>query len=471
MALWKEWWSIVVQLRPAFSRTTTFMWFAVAVAGMSIRSDLRGVTGIVRAWGLAGSCYGRLLDMFHSPAVRVDRLAALWTQVALRVLEPFLTTFNGRIVLVCDGIKVAKSGRKMPAVKKLHQQSDSNTKPEYIFGHSCQAVAVLAGTAQTVFALPLIARIHEGPKFTNRDRRTQLDHLVAMVAGLKVGRPFYLLGDAYYATRTVIGGMLKSGQHLITVVRSNAVAHEPAAPRPEKPGRGAPPKSGKKVYLRNLFACPDAVDVASPLAGEKDVVIRCVVRKLYWKSAGAIVLFVAANHPTRGKKIFLSTDTTLKLEDILRAYGLRFKIEVGFKQAVHTIGVYAYRFWMRTMTPRPKKSGDQHLHRKPEAYRDMVKRKMHAYHVHMQAGIIAQGLAQILAITCPKLVWKNFGSWIRTIREGILPSEQVTVLALRNTLPEFLADSSEEPILAEFVKEKIDLNRAEGLRMVYSNSA
>lgn len=470
MALWKEWWSIVVRLRPAFSRTTTFMWFAVAVAGMSIRSDLRGITGIVRAWGLVGTCYDRLLDMFHSPAVKVDRLAAVWTQVALGVLKPFLTTFNGRIVLVCDGIKVAKSGRKMPAVKKLHQQSDSNTKPEYIFGHSCQSAAVLAGTAQTVFALPLIARIHEGLKFTNRDGRTQLDHLVAMVTGLHVGRPFYLLGDAYYATRTVINGMLKSGQHLITSVRSNAVAYE-APVQPEKPGRGAPPKYGKKVYIRDLYSSPDAIDIASPLAGEKNVVIRCVVRNIYWKPAGVMVRFVAANHPTRGKKTILSTDTSLKLEDILRVYGLRFKIEVGFKQAVHTIGVFAYHFWMRAMTPRPKKSGDQHLHRKPEAYRDMVRRKMHAYHVHMQAGVIAQGIAQILAITCPKLVWKHFGSWIRTIREGILPSEQVTVLALRNTLPEFLADSSEEPILAEFVKNKIDLNRAEGLRMFYANSA
>jgi hypothetical protein len=28
---------------------------------------------------------------------------------------------NGRPVLVGDGIKIAKAGRKMPAVKKLHQ--------------------------------------------------------------------------------------------------------------------------------------------------------------------------------------------------------------------------------------------------------------------------------------------------------------------------------------------------------------
>ena len=40
-------------------------------------------------------------------------------------------------------------------VKKLHQESESNYKPEYIFGHSCQAVAVLTQALSSVFALPL----------------------------------------------------------------------------------------------------------------------------------------------------------------------------------------------------------------------------------------------------------------------------------------------------------------------------
>jgi hypothetical protein len=44
-------------------------------------------------------------------------------------------------VLIGDGIQVAKSGRKMPGVKKLHQESESNAKLEYIFGHSWQAIA------------------------------------------------------------------------------------------------------------------------------------------------------------------------------------------------------------------------------------------------------------------------------------------------------------------------------------------
>jgi hypothetical protein len=37
---------------------------------------------------------------------------------------------NGRRVLVGDGIKVAKSGKKMPGVKLLHQQSDSKPSQE-----------------------------------------------------------------------------------------------------------------------------------------------------------------------------------------------------------------------------------------------------------------------------------------------------------------------------------------------------
>src|ERR1019366_1156557 len=49
--------------------------------------------------------------------------------------------------------------------------------------------------------------------------------------------------------------------------------------------------------------------------------------------------------------------------------------------------------------------------------------------------------AILASATQPKLVWRSFGSWIRTIRPGLAPSEQVVAVALRNTLPEFLATS------------------------------
>lgn len=191
------------------------------------------------------ACYDRLLDFFHSPALDLNKLTRVWRTLVFRA-HPGILRINGKPVLVGDGIKVAKSGRKMPAVKKVHQQSESNTKPEYIFGHSCQAVAVLA------------------------------------------------------------------------------------------------------------------------------------------------------------------------------------------------------------------------YHHKTDAYRDPVRRKIAAYHRHIQLGLIAQGLLQILSARNPQCVWLSFGSWIRTIRPGLAPSEQVVAIALRNTLPEFLATAVKTSILVKFIRDWFDLSRSEG---------
>lgn len=60
-------------------------------------------------------------------------------------------------VLVGDGLKIGKADRKMPDVKLLHQKYESNTKQEYIMGHSCQAVCVLVQGLSSIVALPLAA--------------------------------------------------------------------------------------------------------------------------------------------------------------------------------------------------------------------------------------------------------------------------------------------------------------------------
>ncbi len=91
---------------------------------------------------------------------------------------------------------------------------------------------------------------------------------------------------------------------------------------------------------------------------------------------------------------------------------------------------------------------------------------MTAYHRHIQLGLIAQGLLQILSATVPRLIWRSFGSWIRTIRPGLAPSEHVTAIALRNTLPEFLAVPDETQIFTKFLHERIDLSRTEGMCLV-----
>ena len=130
MTIWCHRWGPVLPLRAACSRQRTFLWLAVALAGFCTRGGLLGVSSTVGTLGLADRCYGCLLDFFHSPAVDLDCLTRLWARHAMKLFSVHRS--GARAVLLGDGIKVAKSGRKMPAVKLLHQESDNNTKPTYI---------------------------------------------------------------------------------------------------------------------------------------------------------------------------------------------------------------------------------------------------------------------------------------------------------------------------------------------------
>ncbi len=464
MSLWIAWWNAIWLLRPAFSRLRSFMWFATAVAGLTVRTELLGVTSIVRALKLRPRFYNKLRDSFHSSAVQLDSLSALWTQTVLRLL-PRPLRVNGRRILVGDGIKIPKRGRKMPGVKLLHQQSESNTKPEYIMGHSLQAVSILVHAAHSAFAVPLAVRIHEGLVWSNRDRRTLLDKMLALLAIIAIKDPFYFVADAYYAAGKIINGLLDQNNHLITRVKSNAVAYTAHVQRdPHK--RGRPRLYGTKLRLKSLFNDPKSMQsAASPVYGEHNVTIRYRVCELLWRPAGRLVRFVAVIHPSRGHCLLMCTDISLSAIEIIRLYGLRFKIEHSFKQAVRLIGSFAYHFWMQDMKPLRRRNGNQHLHRESLDYRNAIKRKIHAYHVFIQAGVICQGLLQYLAVAFPTLVWHSFGSWLRTIRPGIPPSELVVAHALRHSLPEFLLNADQRNFLAKFIVERQDAGKMQMFRL------
>lgn len=291
--------------------------------------------------------------------------------------------------------------------------------------------------------------------------------MVELISSLSVDQPVYLLADAYYACRKVGRALWLIDSHLVSRVRITAVAHEPAPlvqAGQRKPGR--PRIYGQKIALRTLFDKPSAMtEIDSPYHGDRGVILRACLRDLVWRPIGRLVRFVAVNHPALGRRILLCTDVTRTMEEIIQMYGWRFKIEIAFKQAIHILGAYAYHFWMKTMKPIRRGSGDQYLHRAGRQYRSQVRRKIQAYQLHVQIGLIAQGLLHCLAATMQDTVWTTFRGWLRTIRPGIPPSELVVAQALSDIFPQFLLRTSPKHFFIKFIADKFDPARTPGFRL------
>ena len=453
MELWSAWSRAVRNLRPACRRTRTFLWLVLALMGMCCRMDLAGVTSFVRVLRLKPAAYPRFLGLFHSKALDLDLLTSCWIRLALSLFTPYEA--GGRLVLIADGIKAAKEGRKMPGVKSLHQESGSNAKAEYIMGHSLQAVSLLVrGLGGHVAAVPLVSRIHEGLVFTNRDHRTLMDKLVALLRTVTGAceRNILLVADAAYFNRSIIQPLAAKGHHLVSRARNNTVAYLPPE-QPARRGKGRPRIYGARAALKDLARDKDAFTSApSPVYGEADVMIRYRCLDLLWKPVGRMVRFVLVHHPVRGTIFLVSSDLTLEPLEIVQLYGHRFKIEAGFRQAIHVLATYGYHFWMMAMKPLRRGGGDQHLHHASDEYRDGVRRKVLAYHRYLQVGCIAQGLLLHLSQNHTAAVWHAFRSWLRTMNPGLPPSELVVAHAVRSGIPGFFASRLLDPGMRKMLK-------------------
>ena len=441
-------------LRPAFSREIPFEWFVLLMWGLLLSHQPAAVTSYVNGIGLDETCYGAALHWFGSRAFRIDDVCERWGQWLSS--HSAAQRLNGQLVYLGDGIKVGKEGRKMPGVKGLHQESADVSKPEWIRGHYFSALGLLLGQGKALFAAPIVLKLHDGIDPKAACELTLVDKMVAVcLTYMQAGS--YAILDAYYASAKVLQPFRAKRLHLITRVAISTVAKADFCANPQVRGPGRPRVWGADIKLRELFApietCSQAVVW---LYGQRQTVYyQCF--KFYWDTPDELVLFVLTQLPNGKQIILLSSDITLTGEQVIEAYGWRFKIEVSFRSLVQLLGGFDYRFWLRSMTRASSWPKNLVLADFDDDFQAQVATKVEAFERFVNLNAIALGLLQVLALELPNLVWSHFPQWFRTLPKHGLPSEQIVRIALQHLQPIVLSKRRPSLLLAKLLSAKLKL--------------
>ena len=417
----------LMKFRSCFSRQATFSWFVVIVVGLMIRQDYLGVTSVIRSLCLY-PCYELLIGFFRSSAWSLEVLTEKWCQF-VRDSVP-LVKVGGAVILPGDGVKQGKEGRKMPGVKKLHQESENSSKAEYIFGHQFGAVGVMAEpVAGKDFCIPLAVAIHDGVKgilgWVNSQER-QGSHVVEMIKlAYRIAEHFekaYLVLDRLFLTvpaLITLDALNKAGKamvHIVTKAKRNCVAYQEPEARTGK--RGRPAKRGAPVKLyqhfndrRSLFQTSEVT-----LYGKIEKVSYLHVDLLWGIKLYQKLRFVFVEYGGLAN-ILVTTDLKLQPIDIIQIYGKRFSIECMFREMKQVVSAFGYRFWSKYMPKlnrfRKKDDPDPVMAITDKHAQKRIGLAIKAYEGYVFCCAVAIGLLQILSI---KFSGENRPSNVRYMR-------------------------------------------------------
>ena len=426
-----------------------------------IRSDHLGVSSIVRELNLTDNSYKLMLDFFRSGGWYVVQLRDTWLSILKHC--GFLIVFAERYVMIGDGVKAAKEGRRMPGVKRLHQESDNSGKGEYIFGHHFGGLGILAGNAKKLYSVLISARLHEGiaapGKWLDQEEHKEDTHIVKMIcdagaAAAKLGKSILLL-DRLFLTVSMLKALAENPLLcVVTKAKSNAVAFLPPG---EYKGRGARAKKGARVKLADLFESHAALFSEETLVlYGKATKTRYYCVNLHWGKGWYQPLRFVLTDIDGVQSILVSTDLTLSPTEIILLYTRRFKIECAFRELKQVVAGFAYRFWCKSMPKLGKYKKNEANEAELLAVSDSTARKrikatIHAIEGFVQISIIALGLLQLISLKFGDVV-NSRRRFMRTITSTV-PSERTVADYIRKNLYCFLLKTPEF-MLTTIIKSK-----------------
>jgi hypothetical protein len=318
--------------------------FVTLMAGWSLATGRRTVTGVVRAANAVDTKHIRTFHRFFSEGRWLpDRIGLILVQLVVkRCGGP-----DDAIIVPVDDTLGRHTGKKI-AGSSMHRDPLLSTgkRPFFHWGHLWVVVSIAVPAFGKTWALPVLFRLYRGKKTCKAHKRAYRNctslaaELVTMLAQALPHRRIVVVGDSAYTNSSIIKRRAKN----VTVVGRSRLDAQLFAPAPKRrPGQmGRPRVRGCRLPSpAKQVGRSRCKHVEVTVYGRTVKVRVLVIDALWYRAAGSelVRLVVVRDYPGHERDdVFVSTDPTMTPRCIIETFSLRWSLEVTFHDCKGKLG-------------------------------------------------------------------------------------------------------------------------------------